>query len=142
MPMTDPIADMLTRIRNGYQARHIRVDVPCSKLAREMARLLLEEKLIGNFREIADNRQNVLRVYLKYGQDESPAMLGSKKVSKPGRRIYKRASEIKRIRNGLGMAIISTSQGLITDRRAGRILPPARAKGEDGPDDPVDVQVA
>ncbi|OGF99737.1 MAG: 30S ribosomal protein S8 [Candidatus Glassbacteria bacterium RIFCSPLOWO2_12_FULL_58_11] len=118
MPMTDPIADMLTRIRNGYQARHIRVDVPCSKLAREMARLLLEEKLIGNFREIADNRQNVLRVYLKYGQDESPAMLGSKKVSKPGRRIYKRASEIKRIRNGLGMAIISTSQGLITDRTA------------------------
>lgn len=118
MTMTDPIADMLTRIRNAYKARHNRVDVPCSKLLKELARILLEENLISNFREIPDSRQNVLRIYLKYGPDETPAMIGSKKISKPGRRVYKRAADIKRVRRGLGMAIISTSQGLVTDRVA------------------------
>ena len=118
MTMTDPIADMLTRIRNGYKARQNRVDVPSSRLLMELARILLEENLISNFREIPDSRQNVLRVYLKYGPDETPAMIGSKKISKPGRRIYKRAADIKRVRRGLGMAIISTSQGLVTDRVA------------------------
>jgi len=116
--MTDPIADMLTRIRNAYKARHIRVDVPGSKFLKELARILLEENLISNFREIPDSRQNVLRIYLKYGPDETPAMIGSKKISKPGRRVYKRAADIKRVRRGLGMAIISTSQGLVTDRVA------------------------
>ncbi len=118
MTMTDPIADMLTRIRNAYKARHIRVDVPGSKFLKELARILLEENLISNFREIPDSRQNVLRIYLKYGPDETPAMIGSKKISKPGRRVYKRAADIKRVRRGLGMAIISTSQGLVTDRVA------------------------
>ena len=118
MTMTDPIADMLTRIRNGYQAKKIRVDVPASKLVREMARILLEEKLIGNFREIADPRQNILRIYLRYGKDETPAVLGLRKISKPGRRVYNRAEQIRRVRNGLGVAIISTSQGLMTDRQA------------------------
>lgn len=118
MTMTDPIADMLTRIRNAYKARHNRVDVPGSKLLKELARILLEESLISNFREIPDSRQNVLRIYLKYGPDETPAMIGSKKISKPGRRVYKRAADIKRVRRGLGMAIISTSQGLVTDRVA------------------------
>jgi small subunit ribosomal protein S8 len=118
MTMTDPIADMLTRIRNAYKARHNRVDVPGSKLLKELARILLEENLISNFREIPDSRQNVLRIYLKYGPGETPAMIGSKKISKPGRRIYKRAGDIKRVRKGLGMAIISTSQGLVTDRVA------------------------
>ena len=118
MTMTDPIADMLTRIRNGYQAKKIRVDVPSSKLVREMARILLEEKLIGNFREIAHPTQNVLRIYLRYGKNEIPAILGLRKISKPGRRIYKGAEDIKRVRNGLGVAIVSTSQGLMTDRLA------------------------
>ncbi len=118
MTMTDPIADMLTRIRNAYKARHNRVDVPGSKLLKELARILLEENLISNFREIPDSRQNVLRIYLKYGPDETPVMIGSKKISKPGRRVYKRAADIKRVRRGLGMAIISTSQGLVTDRVA------------------------
>ena len=118
MTMTDPIADMLTRVRNGYQAKKIRVDVPASKLVREMARILLEEKLIGNFREIADPRQNILRIYLRYGKDETPAVLGLRKISKPGRRVYNRAEQIRRVRNGLGVAIISTSQGLMTDRQA------------------------
>jgi small subunit ribosomal protein S8 len=114
----DPIADMLTRIRNGYQAKKIRVDVPASKLVREMARILLEEKLIGNFREIADPRQNILRIYLRYGKDETPAVIGLRKISKPGRRVYSGAGRIGRVRNGLGVSIISTSQGLMTDRQA------------------------
>jgi small subunit ribosomal protein S8 len=118
MTMTDPIADMLTRIRNGYQAKKIRVDVPSSKLVREMARILLEEKLIGNFREIVHPTQNVLRIYLRYGKNEIPSVLGLRKISKPGRRIYKGAENIKRVRNGLGVAIVSTSQGLMTDRLA------------------------
>lgn len=118
MTMTDPIADMLTRIRNGYQAKKIRVDVPSSKLVREMARILLEENLISNFREIKHPTQNVLRIYLRYGKNEIPAVIGLRRVSKPGRRIYKGAGEIKRVRNGLGAAIISTSQGLMTDRQA------------------------
>ena len=118
MTMTDPIADMLTRIRNGYQAKKIRVDVPSSKLVREMARILLDEKLIKNFREIAQPPQNTLRIYLRYGKNETPVVLGLRKISKPGRRIYKGAADIKRVRNGLGVAIISTSQGLMTDRLA------------------------
>jgi small subunit ribosomal protein S8 len=118
MTMTDPIADMLTRVRNAYKARHNRVDVPSSKLLKELARILLEQNMISNFREIAEPRQNVLRIYLKYGPDETPAMIGSKKISKPGRRVYKRATDIRRVRKGLGVAIISTSQGLVTDRMA------------------------
>ena len=118
MTMTDPIADMLTRVRNAYKARHNRVDVPSSKLLKELARILLEQNMISDFREIPETRQNVLRVYLKYGPDETPAMIGSKKISKPGRRVYKRASDIKRVRQGLGVAIISNSQGLITDKMA------------------------
>ncbi len=118
MTMTDPIADMLTRIRNGYQAKKIRVDVPSSKLVREMARILLAEKLIGNFREIAQPAQNLLRIYLRYGKNETPVVLGLRRISTPGRRIYKGAANIKRVRNGLGVAIISTSQGLMTDRLA------------------------
>lgn len=118
MTMTDPIADMLTRVRNGYKARHNRVDVPSSNLLKELARILLEENLISNFREIPEARQNVLRIYLKYGPDETPVMIGSKKISKPGRRVYKRAADIKRVRRGLGVAIISTSQGLVTDKQA------------------------
>ncbi|HUU27023.1 MAG TPA: 30S ribosomal protein S8 [archaeon] len=118
MTMTDPIADMLTRIRNAYKARHNRVDVPSSKLKKEIARILLDQKMISNYRELPDNRQNVLRIYLKYGQNEVPAMLGSRRISKPGRRIYKRFDQIKRVRNGLGLAVISTPKGLLTDREA------------------------
>lgn len=118
MTMTDPIADMLTRIRNGYKARHKRVDIPSSKMCISIARILREEKLIANYRVIKDSKQNILRVYLSYTGDETPAMLGSRKISKPGRRIYKAADEIRRVRNGLGAAIISTSQGLLTDREA------------------------
>ena len=120
MTMTDPIADMLTRIRNAYKARHNRVDVPSSKLKKEIARILLQ-KMISNYREIQDDRQNVLRVYLKYGAEETPAMIGSKRISRPGLRIYESADEIKRVRNGLGVGIISTSRGMLTDREARKL---------------------
>lgn len=118
MSMTDPIADMLTRVRNAYRAKHSRVDIPCSKLKVEIARILLDEKMINNYRVIPDEKQSVLRVYLKYGPDEVPALIGSQRISKPGLRIYKRAEDIKRVRNGLGIAIISTSRGVLTDREA------------------------
>jgi small subunit ribosomal protein S8 len=121
MTMTDPIADMLTRIRNAYKAGHNRVDVPSSKLKKEVARILLGEKMISNYREIKDDRQNVLRVYLKYGANETPVMLGSRKISKPGLKIYKSAEKIERVRNGLGVGIISTSRGLLTDREARKL---------------------
>lgn len=121
MTMTDPISDMLTRIRNAYKAKHSRVDIPSSELKKEIARILLEHKMINNYREIPDNRQNVLRVYLKYGPNDAPAMLGLKRISKPGLKIYQRADQIKRVRNGLGIALISTSRGLITDRQARKL---------------------
>ncbi len=121
MTMTDPIADMLTRIRNAYKAGHNRVDVPASKLKKEIARILLQEKMISNYREIQDDRQNVLRIYLKYGSDETPVMIGSKRISRPGLRIYQSADKIKRVRNGLGVGIISTSRGMLTDREARRL---------------------
>jgi small subunit ribosomal protein S8 len=121
MTMTDPIADMFTRIRNAYKARHNRVDVPSSNIKRQLARILLDQKMIANYREITDSRQNVLRIYLKYGPDEAPAMLGSRRISTSGRHIYKQVGEIKRVRNGLGVAIISTSKGLITDREARKL---------------------
>lgn len=119
--MTDPISDMLTRIRNGYKARHNRVDVPSSKMKKEIARILLREKMIGNYREIRDDRQNVLRIYLKYGADDAPAMMGSRRISRPGLKIYRGADKIRRVRNGLGVGIISTSRGLLTDREARKL---------------------
>ncbi len=118
MTMTDPFADMLTRIRNAYKARHNRVDVPSSKMKKELARILLQEKMISNYREIQDDIQNVLRIYLKYGPDDTPAMIGSRKISKPGLKVYQGADQIKRVRNGLGVGIISTSRGMLTDREA------------------------
>ena len=121
MTMTDPFADMLTRIRNAYKARHNRVDVPSSKMKKELARILLQEKMISNYREIQDDPQNVLRIYLKYGPDDTPVMIGSKKISKPGLRIYQGADQIKRVRNGLGVGIISTSRGMLTDREARKL---------------------
>lgn len=121
MTMTDPISDMLTRIRNGYKAKHIRVDIPMSKLKKEIARILLEENMIRNWREITDGSHKVLRVYLKYGPGDIPAMIGSRRVSKPGLKVYKAAEQLKRVRNGLGLAIVSTSKGVVTDRVARKL---------------------
>jgi small subunit ribosomal protein S8 len=115
--MTDPIADMLTRIRNAAQARHRRVDVPVSKLKAEVARILKENHFIHDYKILDDGRHGVLRLYLKYYQ-ERPVIRGLRRVSKPGRRIYKGVKELPRVRNGLGIAIVSTPQGLMSDKQA------------------------
>lgn len=115
--VTDPIADMLTRVRNAGSARHRRVDMPVSKLKTEVARLLKDNHYIHDFKILDDGKHGVLRLYLKYYQ-EKPVIRELKRVSKPGLRKYVGVEEIPRVRNGLGMAILSTSKGLLTDREA------------------------
>ena len=115
--MTDPIADMLTRIRNASAAKHKRVDMPVSKLKTEIARILKENHFIHDFKVLDDGAHGVLRIYLKYYEDR-PVIRNVERVSRPGRRIYKGAGELPRIRNGLGVAIVSTSKGVMSDREA------------------------
>ncbi|HEX6308961.1 MAG TPA: 30S ribosomal protein S8 [Longimicrobiales bacterium] len=115
--MTDPIADMLTRIRNASQAKHKRVDLPVSRLKTEIARILKENHFIHDYKVLDDGRHGVLRIYLKYYEDR-PVIRSVKRVSRPGRRIYKGAMEMPRVRNGLGLAIVSTSKGVMSDRQA------------------------
>lgn len=115
--MTDPIADMLTRIRNAAQARHRRVDMPVSKLKAEIARLLKENHFIQDYKILDDGRHGVLRLYLRY-YEGNPVIRNVERVSRPGRRVYKGVQELPRVRNGLGMAIVSTSKGMMTDRQA------------------------
>jgi small subunit ribosomal protein S8 len=118
MSMTDPIADLLTRIRNAHLAKHDRLDVPTSKLKQEVCRLLQDEGFIRNFRVIEAETRNTLRIFLRYSPDGIPVISSLERVSKPGRRIYRGADEIQPVRNGLGVAILSTSQGLLSDRQA------------------------
>ncbi len=115
--MTDPIADMLTRIRNAGQARQRRVDMPVSKLKTEIARLLKENHYIHDYKILDDGKHGVLRLYLKYYQDR-PVIRELRRVSKPGLRRYVGVEEIPRVRNGLGVSILSTSKGVMTDREA------------------------
>jgi small subunit ribosomal protein S8 len=119
MSMTDPIADLLTRIRNAHLAKHDRLDVPFSKLKFEVCRVLKEEGFIRNFRLLeTDGPSNSVRVFLRYAPDGTPAIRNVLRVSKPGRRVYRGADDIQPVRNGLGVGILSTSQGLLTDRQA------------------------
>ena len=115
--MTDPIADMLTRIRNAGMARQRRVDMPVSKLKTEIARILKDNAYIHDYKLLDDGKHGVLRLYLKYYQ-EQPIIRELKRVSKPGLRRYVGAEEIPRVRNGLGMAVLSTSRGVMNDREA------------------------
>lgn len=117
MTLTDPIADFLTRIRNAIKARKVVVDVPASKMKIEIARILLQQKYIDSYEVIEDNKQGILRIRLKYIEGKS-AITGLKRISKPGLRIYKGAQSIERVLNGLGIAIVSTSKGLKTDKQA------------------------
>jgi len=119
MSMTDPVADLLTRIRNACQAGHRRVDVPTSKLKSEIARLLRDNHYIQDFKLLDDGRHGVLRIYLKY-HGEAPVIRELRRVSTPGLRRYVKSREIPRVKNGLGMAILSTPQGLMSDRDARR----------------------
>lgn len=119
MSMTDPVADLLTRIRNACQAGHRRVDVPVSKLKSEIARLLRDNHYIQDFKVLDDGRHGLLRIYLKYHGDAS-VIRELRRVSTPGLRRYVKSREIPRVKNGLGMAILSTPQGLMSDRDARR----------------------
>jgi len=116
MSMSDPIADLLTRIRNGVRAEHEKVDIPSSKLKVRITEILKEEGFIKNFRLIEDKKQGMLRVYLKYGPGNEKIISGLVRVSKPGRRVYVGKDKIPSILGGMGVAILSTSQGVMTDR--------------------------
>ena len=118
MSMTDPIADMLTRIRNAGHARFDKVDIPASRMKISLARILKEEGFIKNYKVIKDNRQGILRVYLKYSDQQQPLIQGLKRISKPGRRVYAGSEELPRVQGGLGVAVISTSKGVVSDRQA------------------------
>ena len=117
MVMTDPFADCLTRIRNACRARQKRVDIPASKIKVEIARILLENHYIQNYKVLDDGKQGVLRVYLKY-HDDRPVLHGIERVSRPGLRVYRKRDGLPRVRGGIGTAIVSTSRGLLTDREA------------------------
>jgi small subunit ribosomal protein S8 len=118
MAISDPIADMLTRIRNAVKAKMNSVDIPASKLKTELARVMKDEGYIKNYKFIQDHKQGTLRVYLKYGPGHEATIYGLERVSKPSRRIYVKSREIKPVFNGMGVAILSTSKGIMTDRKA------------------------
>jgi len=118
MSMTDPIADLLSRIRNALLAKHDRLDVPVSKLKLEVCRILKEEGFIKNFRVIDGTPVGSLRIFLRYSPEGEPAINHVERISKPGRRVYIASKDIKPVRNGLGLGIVSTSQGLLSDAQA------------------------
>jgi small subunit ribosomal protein S8 len=118
MSMSDPMADMLTRIRNAGRAKHKSVDIPGSQMKTALAGVLKEEGFIRNFKFIKDNKQGILRIYLKYEQNDRHVIYGVQRVSKPSRRVYVGSKEIKPVLNGLGISVLSTSKGLLTDKQA------------------------
>ncbi|MDR1166431.1 MAG: 30S ribosomal protein S8 [Deltaproteobacteria bacterium] len=120
MTMTDPVADLLTRIRNALVAKHDRVDVPASRLKVAIVRILKDEGFIKNYKVSRDTRQGVIRVFLKYTEANNPVIQGLTRVSKPGRRVYQKADDIEPVLSGLGILIVSTSHGVMTDKEARR----------------------
>ena len=121
MHITDPIADMLTRIRNANSAKHEIVDIPASNMKKAIAQILLDEGYIASYKVIEDDKQGVIRVTLKYGENKSQVITGLRRVSKPGLRIYSNVEEMPKVMKGLGIAIISTSKGIMTDREARKL---------------------
>ena len=118
MAMSDPIADMLTRIRNAVKAKFSSVDIPASRLKIELAKTLKNEGFIRNYKLIKDDKQGILRVFLRYGKGQSNVILGIQRVSKPSRRVYVRHKDIKPILSGMGISVLSTSKGIMTDKNA------------------------
>ncbi|AXF56663.1 30S ribosomal protein S8 [Salicibibacter kimchii] len=118
MVMTDPIADMLTRIRNANTVRHDKLELPASNLKKEIAKILKREGYIRDVEFVDDKKQGVIRIFLKYGQGNERVISGLKKISKPGLRVYTGSDEVPRVLNGLGIAVISSSTGIITDKEA------------------------
>lgn len=119
--LTDPIADMLTRIRNGIQARHGRVDLPSAKVKIEIARILKEEGYISNYKVATEGKKKVLKVFLRYGDDGRSAITGLARVSRPGRRVYVGAREIPKVQGGLGINILTTPHGVMTGKGARQV---------------------
>lgn len=120
MSMTDPIADLLSRIRNAIQSRHDRVELPSSKLKVEIARILKNEGFISNFKVVEEKPQSVLRIYLKYSDDGEPVIHGIERVSRPGRRVYRGKEDIPKVLGGLGLSIVSTSKGVLSGTEAAK----------------------
>lgn len=119
--INDPIADMLTRIRNANTVRHTSVDVPSSNVKKKLAEILLNEGFIKSFNVIDDDKQGLIRIELKYGEQKERVISGLKRISKPGLRVYARKNEIPKVLGGLGVAIISTSNGIVTDKEARKL---------------------
>jgi len=118
MSMTDPISDYLTRIRNAQKAGHKKVDIPASNIKRNITKILLQNNFIQNYINIDDGKQGLVRVYLKYGINSLPIINGLRRISKPGRRVYVNNESVPRVLNNLGIAVMSTSQGVITNKEA------------------------
>ena len=118
MQITDTIADLLTRIRNANTAKHATVDVPASRVKKDITQILVDEGYVKGFQFIEDGKQGVIRITLKYGDNKSPVITGLKRVSKPGLRIYSSCADMPKVRKGLGIAIVSTSKGIVTDKKA------------------------
>ncbi|SHF10139.1 SSU ribosomal protein S8P [Seinonella peptonophila] len=118
MVMTDPIADMLTRIRNANMVKHESLELPASRIKREIAEILKREGFIRDAEYIEDNKQGIIRIFLKYGPNDEKVITGLKRISKPGLRVYAKSTELPRVLRGLGIAILSTSKGVVTDKEA------------------------
>jgi small subunit ribosomal protein S8 len=121
MSMTDNLGDMLTRIRNGGKARFDKVDIPASRMKISLARIFKDEGFIKNYKVIKDNKQGILRVYLKYDDQNKPLIQRIERVSKPSRRVYSGREELPKVQGGLGVAVVSTSKGVMTDRQARKL---------------------
>lgn len=118
MALTDPIADLLTRVRNAGKAKFNSVDIPASRLKTELAKVMKSEGYIRNYKFIKDGKQGILRIYLKYTDDQDHVILEMQRVSKPSRRVYVQAKDVKPVYNGMGIAVLSTSKGIMTDKQA------------------------
>ncbi|MFD1929762.1 30S ribosomal protein S8 [Sporosarcina siberiensis] len=118
MTMSDPIADMLTRIRNANMVRHEKLEVPASNMKKEIAEILKREGFVREVEYVKDNKQGIIRIFLKYGQNNERVITGLKRISKPGLRVYAKTNEVPKVLNGLGIALVSTSHGVLTDKDA------------------------
>ena len=121
MQITDSIADILTRIRNANTAKHASVDVPASNMKKAIAQILVDEGYIKSYQIIDDGKQGIIRITLKYGENKSQVITGLRRVSKPGLRIYSSCEDMPKVMKGLGIAIVSTSKGVMTDKKAGEL---------------------
>lgn len=121
MTMTDPISDYLTRIRNAVKAKHKKVDIPSSKIKRSITQILQDQNFIQSYINIDDGKQGLIRIYLKYDSNEQPIIKGLRRISKPGRRVYVNKDDIPRVLNNLGVALMTTSQGVMTDKQAQKV---------------------